>query len=121
MKLFSSANLVKKMEYHANVLGFLLQYLIVKQVFFFQCSKSCGGGVQSRKAWCVDYLLNKLPNKQCNITKRGPLRRSCNEIGCPQWETSEWSMVSMLNKPISNFKAFPLFSKKKKIPVLQML
>ncbi|XP_065066559.1 A disintegrin and metalloproteinase with thrombospondin motifs 9-like [Rhopilema esculentum] len=66
-----------------------------KYTVWGKCSKSCGGGIQERKAFCVDYLLKKLPDGKCNSTKKSVLQRSCNEIGCPQWKTSEWSMCSV--------------------------
>ena len=45
-------------------------------------------------------MLKKLPDDQCDVGKKGAVERSCNEHGCPQWKTSEWSMVG-------NFYSFP--------------
>eukprot|EP00794_Sanderia_malayensis_P005938 gene5938-6628_t len=60
-----------------------------------KCSKKCNRGVQTRKAFCVDQVLRKLPDKECNITARGMVSRSCNNLACPYWKFSEWDRCSV--------------------------
>jgi len=60
-----------------------------------KCSRTCDGGIQTRKAYCLDNKGKKLPETQCDPEEKKEVERSCNEHGCPQWKTSEWSMCSV--------------------------
>lgn len=64
-------------------------------LFFFchQCSLTCGGGVQTRKAHCVDLNGRVIADSNCPIEER-VLRQSCHMESCPRWEVGEWTPVN---------------------------
>ncbi|XP_073476043.1 A disintegrin and metalloproteinase with thrombospondin motifs 20 [Aquarana catesbeiana] len=55
-----------------------------------QCSRSCGNGVQSREAYCMNNLEYRLVDRECNEDHK-IVTQTCNEHSCPAWITSEWS------------------------------
>ncbi|CAM1298104.1 ADAMTS9 (predicted) [Pycnogonum litorale] len=59
-----------------------------------ECSKSCGGGVQSRVVKCTDTLGRKLDDQDCKETPKQTVRM-CNAHDCPRWEVGDWSPCSV--------------------------
>ncbi|XP_073687371.1 A disintegrin and metalloproteinase with thrombospondin motifs 20 [Garra rufa] len=55
-----------------------------------QCSKSCGHGVRTRQAYCINNLGRRLVERECNEQQR-VLSEPCNDVPCPDWSASEWS------------------------------
>lgn len=63
------------------------------------CSKSCGGGVAERTTFCAVELLDgsfeRMSDDLCHSVKTKPdLKRTCNQIECPQWFEGQWSPCS---------------------------
>ncbi|KAK3102112.1 hypothetical protein FSP39_008871 [Pinctada imbricata] len=58
-----------------------------------KCTKTCGGGFQTRYAQCMDYLNNELPDKECESNGKVAWRR-CNEEPCPIWRAYTWTGCS---------------------------
>ncbi|XP_046444849.1 A disintegrin and metalloproteinase with thrombospondin motifs 9-like isoform X3 [Daphnia pulex] len=59
-----------------------------------QCSLTCGGGVQTRKAHCVDLNGRVIADSNCPVEER-VLRQSCHMESCPRWEVGEWTPCSV--------------------------
>ena len=58
------------------------------------CNQTCGGGIQMRKAKCIDQdSLSTLPDKDCVASKQGRVQRPCNMNPCPKWYTDAWTGV----------------------------
>ncbi|XP_058622757.1 A disintegrin and metalloproteinase with thrombospondin motifs 20 isoform X2 [Onychostoma macrolepis] len=55
-----------------------------------QCSKSCGHGVRTRQAYCMNNLGRRLVERECSEQQR-VLSESCNDVPCPDWSGGEWS------------------------------
>lgn len=69
---------------------------------FSACSRSCGGGVQTRQVDCIHEVArggsNTLPVGP-DLCPQPPPRAQqyCNMIDCPvEWKTGEWSQVRSL-------------------------
>uniref|UniRef100_A0A452S7J2 ADAM metallopeptidase with thrombospondin type 1 motif 9 n=1 Tax=Ursus americanus TaxID=9643 RepID=A0A452S7J2_URSAM len=55
-----------------------------------ECSKSCDGGSQRRRAICVNTRNDVLDDSKCTHQEKVTVQR-CNEFPCPQWKTADWS------------------------------
>ncbi|KAF3829001.1 hypothetical protein GH733_003265 [Mirounga leonina] len=55
-----------------------------------ECSKSCDGGSQRRRAICVNTRNDVLDDSKCTHQEKVTFQR-CNEFPCPQWKTADWS------------------------------
>lgn len=64
-------------------------------IFFLQCSKTCGTGVQRRVADCVNDMNELVEEKECRESERIE-ERSCGTIKCPHWAVGEWAPVSTI-------------------------
>ncbi|XP_028411350.1 LOW QUALITY PROTEIN: SCO-spondin-like [Dendronephthya gigantea] len=53
------------------------------------CSKSCGGGIQTRAVTCENGHIGECPRK-----KRPSTNQKCGEVPCPAWTVSAWSICS---------------------------
>ena len=62
-------------------------------IFQFQCSRTCGGGVRNRVVVCHDNVgdLSRL----CDMTKMPPTEISCNSEPCPRWNFGAWAEVRL--------------------------
>ncbi|XP_015608491.1 A disintegrin and metalloproteinase with thrombospondin motifs 20 isoform X2 [Cephus cinctus] len=58
------------------------------------CSVSCGGGVQTRSAKCVDAKEAQVPDEKC-VSEKKILKRICGQDVCPKWGVGEWSPCSV--------------------------
>ncbi|XP_020280121.1 A disintegrin and metalloproteinase with thrombospondin motifs 9 isoform X3 [Pseudomyrmex gracilis] len=58
------------------------------------CSVSCGGGMQSRNAMCVDSNEKPVPDENCSGQEKH-LKRVCGQDACPKWDLGEWSPCSV--------------------------
>lgn len=58
----------------------------------FQCSESCDGGTQRRRAICVNTQNDVLDDSKCTHQEKVTIQR-CNEFPCPQWKSGDWSEV----------------------------
>ncbi|XP_044763903.1 A disintegrin and metalloproteinase with thrombospondin motifs 9 isoform X2 [Coccinella septempunctata] len=60
-----------------------------------QCSQSCGGGIQTRTAQCVD-LNNNAPIDEENCKEIEKItKRECKNNDCPRWYATDWSQCSV--------------------------
>ncbi|KAI9551632.1 hypothetical protein GHT06_021967 [Daphnia sinensis] len=59
-----------------------------------QCSLTCGGGIQTRKAHCVDLNGRVIADSNCPLEEK-VLRQSCHMESCPRWEVGEWTPCSV--------------------------
>ncbi|XP_057185517.1 A disintegrin and metalloproteinase with thrombospondin motifs 20 isoform X2 [Triplophysa rosa] len=55
-----------------------------------QCSRTCGQGVRSRQAFCMNNLGRRLVDRECHEQQR-ILTEPCNDVSCPDWSTGKWS------------------------------
>nr|XP_055048355.1 A disintegrin and metalloproteinase with thrombospondin motifs 20 [Misgurnus anguillicaudatus] len=55
-----------------------------------QCSTTCGHGVRTRQAFCMNNLGRRLVDRECSEQQR-ILTEPCNDVSCPDWSTGEWS------------------------------
>ncbi|XP_067293398.1 A disintegrin and metalloproteinase with thrombospondin motifs 20 [Pseudorasbora parva] len=55
-----------------------------------QCSKSCGRGVRTRQAFCMNNLGRRLVERECDEQQR-VVSEPCSDVPCPDWSTSQWS------------------------------
>ena len=58
-----------------------------------ECSKTCGGGDQSRLAMCEDRE-GQVQASNCENMAR-VTSRPCGERDCPQWSAGHWSQCSV--------------------------
>ncbi len=62
-----------------------------------QCSKSCGGGIQVRSAYCIDSDDNILEEENC-FSLTPVTKQDCGNEECPKWKTGDWTaVISMSN------------------------
>lgn len=72
-----------------------------------KCSKSCGGGTQTRPVTCRDHLGQTLPDHRCHPSGRPEYSQSCHTDPCPtappvpektyRWKTASWTTVGELS------------------------
>lgn len=83
----------------------------------FQCSVTCGEGVQQRDVYCRLRGSGRVNEETCNHLTRPPSKRLCDLVACEQyqWLTDEWQDVSTplgfwlrLYKPDENINRFHL-------------
>ncbi|KAK7817569.1 hypothetical protein U0070_024479 [Myodes glareolus] len=55
-----------------------------------ECSKSCDGGTQRRRAICVNTQNDVLDDSKCTHQEKVVVQR-CNEFPCPHWKSGDWS------------------------------
>ncbi|KAH0517467.1 A disintegrin and metalloproteinase with thrombospondin motifs 9 [Microtus ochrogaster] len=55
-----------------------------------ECSKSCDGGTQRRRAICVNTQNDVLDDSKCTHQEKVVVQR-CNEFSCPHWKSGDWS------------------------------
>lgn len=71
-------------------------YLYMLNFVFCQCSRACGGGIQTRTIFCVDKLSGEtVSNSHCMIIHKPNAIDRCDTQSCSEWETSDWSTVSL--------------------------
>lgn len=58
----------------------------------FQCSESCDGGIQRRRAICVNTQNDVLDDSKCTHQEKVTVQ-GCNEFPCPRWKSGDWSEV----------------------------
>lgn len=59
------------------------------------CSRSCGGGSQTRSAFCTSHHKGFIIDENyCAKIPKEELVRSCNQIDCPTWSYGEDNPVS---------------------------
>ena len=54
-----------------------------------KCSKSCGGGVQTRTIVCKNSHVGK-----CVVKDKPGSKQTCGELPCPKWIVGKWSSCS---------------------------
>ena len=72
-----------------------------------QCSKTCGGGTQTRPVTCRDHLGQTVPDHRCHPLGRPDYSQSCKSEPCPttapipektyKWKTAHWTTVGRSN------------------------
>ncbi|XP_063113205.1 A disintegrin and metalloproteinase with thrombospondin motifs 9 isoform X9 [Cavia porcellus] len=55
-----------------------------------ECSKSCDGGSQRRRAICVNNQNDVLDDSKCTYQEKVTTQR-CNDFPCPRWKSGDWS------------------------------
>uniref|UniRef100_A0A8D8Q3J5 A disintegrin and metalloproteinase with thrombospondin motifs 9 n=1 Tax=Cacopsylla melanoneura TaxID=428564 RepID=A0A8D8Q3J5_9HEMI len=58
------------------------------------CSKTCGTGVETRTAVCIDDYEREVDESQCSASEK-IIQRVCGTSKCPQWAVGEWSECSV--------------------------
>ncbi|KAI5734300.1 hypothetical protein M8J77_004856 [Diaphorina citri] len=58
------------------------------------CSKSCGTGVETRSAVCIDDYGREVDESQCSAAEK-IIQRVCGTSKCPQWSVDKWSACSV--------------------------
>uniref|UniRef100_A0AC35GT07 Peptidase M12B domain-containing protein n=1 Tax=Panagrolaimus sp. PS1159 TaxID=55785 RepID=A0AC35GT07_9BILA len=58
------------------------------------CSISCGTGVETRTAECMDSRGRVLDDAHCGLEKK-IVQKQCYRPNCPHWEQSSWSQCSV--------------------------
>jgi papilin len=63
---------------------------------FEECSKSCGGGHQSRNVTCIKQRTSEIVDDGlCDSSQKPAEWQKCGLLDCaPQWVESEWSKCS---------------------------
>lgn len=64
-----------------------------RSVLYFQCSKTCGGGTQTRSAHCVDERGWPKDESDCKQSDPPVVERPCGTQECPKWVLGESSPV----------------------------
>lgn len=59
-----------------------------------ECSRPCGGGDQSRNAYCVDEIGRKVSYDSCKMQRKVTAQK-CNMVSCPHWVTADWTACSV--------------------------
>lgn len=59
---------------------------------FLQCTQTCDGGIQTRRAWCTNVSRRKLPDKDCEASEK-IVTKICNDEPCAEWRSFSWSGV----------------------------
>ena len=60
------------------------------------CSKTCGGGEQTRTVKCYHAKSGKkMDDSKCGEKKTNMIMQSCNIAPCPQWHIGDWSPCSV--------------------------
>ena len=54
-----------------------------------KCSRSCGGGIQSRTVSCKNNHVGK-----CSFKNKPDVAKRCGYASCPEWVTGQWSKCS---------------------------
>lgn len=78
--------------FESCVTSFFLIYLAC-----FQCSASCGDGIQRRQVSCRAGDRRTSPESGCSARSRPPSSRSCRLADCPsryRWREGDWQAVS---------------------------
>ncbi|XP_070166660.1 thrombospondin type-1 domain-containing protein 4 isoform X1 [Polyergus mexicanus] len=68
-----------------------------KAIGYSDCSKSCGGGVQTLRHMCIkEHTQQQVPEKRCHaLEKPREIRLRCNTKPCPpRWRGGPWSDCS---------------------------
>jgi len=68
--------------------------MLLNEIRFFQCSKSCGRGERQREIYCVFNNQNVVDNSFCSGEKSPVSKEVCNVDACPAWTVGEWSTCS---------------------------
>lgn len=58
------------------------------------CSVTCGDGIQTREAICVDRDGRSLDSGRCNYRER-IVQKPCSRPACPSWKVGEWTQCSV--------------------------
>ncbi|XP_078504179.1 A disintegrin and metalloproteinase with thrombospondin motifs 20 [Lissotriton helveticus] len=55
-----------------------------------KCSRTCGTGMKSRDAYCMNNFGQRVADGECNEHQKIS-KQNCNDLSCPEWTTSDWS------------------------------
>ncbi|PIO64423.1 thrombospondin type 1 domain protein, partial [Teladorsagia circumcincta] len=58
------------------------------------CSVTCGDGIQTREAICVDRDGRPLDSARCSYRER-IVQKPCSRPACPSWKVGEWTQCSV--------------------------
>ncbi|XP_014241355.1 A disintegrin and metalloproteinase with thrombospondin motifs gon-1 isoform X2 [Cimex lectularius] len=58
------------------------------------CSQTCGQGIKTRKATCVDEANRERDERECDHLLKPNIEEACQIKPCPSWEEKEWSECS---------------------------
>lgn len=77
------------------VISYLTVFNCLFWIFFiFQCSLSCGNGVQSRVVECVDHDKKQVSETECSADERPKTTQECFNFPCgAQWVAEDWTGV----------------------------
>ena len=77
-----------------NLKNSFFLFLLKNYLWIGQCSQTCGGGFQTRKAHCVDLSGRMIPDQHCAMEEK-IVRQACHIENCPRWEVGEWTPVKI--------------------------
>ncbi|KJH45427.1 thrombospondin type 1 domain protein [Dictyocaulus viviparus] len=58
------------------------------------CSVTCGDGIQTREALCVNGEGRQIDSDKCNYRER-IVQKPCSRPACPSWKVGEWTQCSV--------------------------
>ena len=64
-------------------------------MLYLQCSKTCGGGKQTRTAQCVSEQGWPKDESDCKQSDPPIVERPCGTQDCPKWVLGDMSPVSV--------------------------
>lgn len=69
--------------------------MLLRRLTYLQCSKTCGGGKQTRTALCVSEQGWQKDESDCKQSDPPIVERPCGTQDCPQWVLGDMSPVSV--------------------------
>ncbi len=85
---------MKQKELHVNAFLFHISRWITGE--WQPCSRTCGGGVSRRIAYCVQEQEGGAFQRAEEVTcpaHKPPVTKPCNDVDCPYWIAGQWSPV----------------------------
>lgn len=83
-------------DFTVNYVDYIVNLFAIDSCIYFQCSKACNGGIQSRTMFCTSHYRGQIINdRYCEHLPKESLERTCNTHECPKWQFGDESAVSI--------------------------